>query len=163
MSDFLTSDYQLPEAETKYLKFKETETRFRFLTSPITGWIYWKEEDGKKTPIRSKIQPDAKYKAKHFWAAVVYDWNSLSVKILEITQKTIQGAILDLNSNQKWGNPKEYDILVIRKGEGMDTEYSVMPEPKTPHMEGTLEEAAKINLQALYEGKDPFEQLNNQS
>ncbi len=156
MSDFLQQDYQLPESENKYLKFKEAETRFRFLSSPITGWIYWKDEDGKKTPIRSKVQPDPKYKAKHFWAAVVYDWNSLSIKILEITQKTIQGAILDLNSNQKWGNPKDYDILVMRKGEGMDTEYSIMPEPKTPVLAGALEEAKKVNLDALYEGEDPF-------
>lgn len=157
MSDFLPQDYVAPETSSKYLRFKDAETRFRFLTSPITGWVYWIEEDGQKMPVRTKMQPEANLKPKHFWAAVVYDWNSLSLKILEITQKTIQNAILDLNKNPKWGNPKDYDLCVVRKGDGKETEYSVMPEPKTPPLEGTLEEAQKVNLNALFEGADPFE------
>ncbi len=160
MSDFLDKNYELPVSESKYLKFQKGENRFRFLTSPIIGWEYFvKEEDGKSRPVRSRPnspKPDIKHNPKHFWAAVVYDWSSLSIKILEITQKTIQSQIIDLNANPKWGSPKDYDLCIVRKGDGMETEYTVQPEPKTPVLEGASEEAAKVVLDALYEGEDPF-------
>jgi len=43
---------------------------------------------------------------------------------------------------------------------GMETEYNVMPEPKTPIDEEIIEESKKINLEALYDGADPFAGIN---
>ncbi len=66
-------------------------------------------------------------------------------------------ALID---NTKWGNPKTYDITITRKGTTMnDTEYAVMPNPSTPLEEGIKEQFinSKIDLNALYEGKDPFQ------
>lgn len=164
MSDFLPSDYNPPSSGSNYLKFEKGETRFRFISSPITGWIYFIEgDDGKKYVHRlrpTEKAPEAHLKAKHFWSAIVYDYESKSLKILQITQKTVQTAILSLNANKSWGNPKEYDICVTRTGDLMDTEYQVMPEPKSFIAQEIIEEAKKINLDALYEGKDPFEEYN---
>lgn len=52
-----------------------------------------------------------------------------AVQILEVTQATIQSAIANLVSSQEWGNPREYDITVTRKGSKLDTEYTVQPSP----------------------------------
>ncbi len=160
---FLPADYTPPASGSNYLKFQKGITKFRFISSPITGWVYFTEgDDGKNYPHRvrpNEKAPDARLKAKHFWAAIVYDYQSNSLKIIEITQKTVQGAILSLNANKSWGNPKEYDICVTRDGDGMDTEYTVMPEPKTKLDDSVYTEALSINLEVLYEGGDPFENL----
>ena len=68
--------------------------------------------------------------------------------------KTIEGLV----NNPKWGHPQRYDITITRSGTGFDTEYSVVPNPHTdldPFIEKDWK-AAKINLDALYSGSDPF-------
>lgn len=152
--------YVAPATSGQYLKLEKGETRFRFISSPIAGWLWFTEDSGKKEVHRIRMsegKPRSDLKPKHFWAAIVYDYQSESVKILEIKQATVQASILGFNAHPKWGNPKEYDICVTRTGEGMETSYAVMPEPKTPTPEGSLVAAEKINLEALFEGKDPFE------
>jgi len=78
---------------------------------------------------------------------------------MEITQKTIMMPMQALIKNTKWGNPKNYDITITRKGTGMqDTEYAVMPNPHAPIADDIAEAflKQKINLNALYTGADPF-------
>lgn len=161
MDDFLPQDYVAPSTGGQYLKLEKGDTRFRFVSSPITGWVWFTDEGGKKEVHRIKAtdpKPLAQFKPKHFWAAVVYDYAAESFKILEIKQATVQAAILGFNKNPKWGNPKEYDICVTRTGDGIETTaYNVMPEPKTSAPEGSLNAVENINLQALYSGADPFE------
>ena len=152
MEDFLPDGYVMPDSGSGYLKLQKGENRFRFLTSPITGLVWFEEEsDGKKSVHR--IRPGEKAplgaKAKHFWAAIVYDLKSESVKILEITQKSIQSGILNLNSNQAWGNPKDYNLCVVKEGDGMETSYQVLPEPESGVDQAILDQALKINLNAL--------------
>lgn len=167
MDNFLPENYALPTPDTKYLKLEKGATKIRFISSPVIGWVYWTEDpenlDGKRKPHRVKTEdgaPPAFLKPKHFWAATVYDYSTKSVKILEITQKTILNAILNLCGNKSWGNPKNYDISIVKEGDGLDTEYSVMPEPNMVQLPpDVLEEAAKINLEKLFSGEDPFEQL----
>ena len=162
-NDFLPADYSSPVTGDNYYKLVKGENRFRFISSPITGWVWWTEDkEGNKKPSRirmSDVKPDPKLKAKHFWAAVVYDYSTRTFKIFEITQKSIQVQILSLNANEKWGSPKDYDLCIVRSGDGMETEYNVQPEPKTPVPE--KEKAAnaflQIELEVLYAGGDPFE------
>jgi len=74
-------------------------------------------------------------------------------------KKTIRGQIETLVDDEAWGDPKGYDLTVTRKGTTMqDTEYTVMP---TPHKEVDpkivkLFGDTPINLEALYQGDDPF-------
>ena len=164
MDTFLPENYTPPTTNSGYLKFAKGNTRFRFLSSPITGWVYFTQDDeGKKSVFRvrpNEEAPAAVLRAKHFWAAIVWDYQTESLKIIEITQKSIQAAILNLNSNKAWGNPKEYDLCVTREGEDLNTTYSVMPEPKTPIDEEIIEESKKINLEALFDNADPFAGMN---
>ena len=60
--------------------------------------------------------------------------------------------------NSKWGNPREYDFIVSRAGSGLDTEYATSVNPKEVLSAdiSTAYENTKVNLEALYDGEDPF-------
>lgn len=163
----------------QYMKFKDGENRFRVLSDIIVGSEFWKEETNEKgeiirKPIRrrtnEKIYADElgidkwgnPERPKFFWAMAVWNYDSESVQILEITQRKIQRAIEALERNTKWGDCKEYDLSVTRSGEDLATDYVVQPEPKEkldPEIEKEYKEMT-INLEALYDGGDPFSEIN---
>ncbi len=164
MNDFFPSeDYAIPET-SNYMKFKkEGAHKFRVLSSAIIGFEYFKADN---KPVRSRVPfeetPGIKKggKVNHFWAFVVYNYEAKRVQILEVTQKSIQTQMQDYIKNPDWGNPKDYDITVNRKGTSMnDTEYTVMPSPHKPVDPSIKEqfEKMRINLEALYEDEDPFQ------
>lgn len=164
---FPSSDYKVPSSPSNYFKFEDGENMFRVLSSAIVGWEYWTQGNKpvrsrtmfEETPQDIKLDKDNNpTKIKHFWAFVVWDYKDRRIKILEISQKSIQDGIKALVDNKKWGNPKKYDISVTRQGEGFDTSYTVMP---NPHEDVNFEisqafDSKKINLEALYTGGDPF-------
>lgn len=154
---FLPENYEQPASWGNYLKFKKGTTRFRIMSDSITGYLDWKDNK----PVRTKEKQsaiDPERKPKHFWAFVVWDCDEKRLKILEVTQKGIQDAILALYKDQDRGDPKGYDIKVTKEGEGMDTKYAVAPWK----LELASDEATKaykdasIYLEALYDGEDPF-------
>lgn len=158
---FLPDNYQPPESNSNYFKLQKGDNKFRFLTSPIIGWVGWVEAEGKKKPIRAKKKeelPTYASNVKFFWSAVILDHATKSIKVFEITQRTIQAAIEDYYAMEDWGNPLEYDLNIKKKGDGMETEYSIAPSPKKEIDKNYYDEAKKINLNALYEGGDPFKQ-----
>ena len=164
--EFLPNDYKLPDNKG-YMKLKDGENNFRVLSSAIVGYEYWNtnnkptrsKEASKSIPDDIRLDKDGNpTKVKHFWAFVVWNYESEAIQILEITQATIQGAIKAIVDNKKWGSPKNYDITITRTGEGFDTEYSVMPNPHSD-LEGKIIEAfeeKQIDLDALFEGANPF-------
>lgn len=160
MNTFLPKDYKAPSSEGSYFKFKQGENRFRILSSAIVGFEHWTKDNKpvrtrealKERPENAKVDDNGNFQ-KHFWAFVVYNYDAGKPQIMEITQKTIQGGIGALSDNAKWGDVKGYDIVVTRSGEGLETEYSVLPEPKS---EAPKVDVSQINLQALFDGKDPF-------
>ncbi len=158
---FLAKGYKMP-VSTNYMKFAEGKNTFRVLSDAITGWEYWttdnkpvrSEEPFEEMPDDIKKDQNGKSKISHFWAFVVWNYEAKRVQILELTQKSVMNAIQALYDEPEWGDPKGYDIVINRSGAGLDTEYGILAKPhsKTP------EEAkvGKINLQALFENKDPF-------
>lgn len=162
---FLPDKYEIPDSSTGYMKFKQGENKFRVLSSAIIGWETWTEEDGKRKPLRRKMDNpfstdvvDDPTQIKHFWAFVVWNYNEEKVQILEITQKGIMKSIKALTSDEDWGDPKTYDIVVTREGEGLETEYQVNPKPKKELDKGITQfyKDLNIDLDALYDGNDPF-------
>ena len=159
---FPTSDYSIPES-SNYMKLTEGEHTFRVLSSAIIGWEYFNKDN---KPVRSRtpfeeIPNDIKEggRISHFWAFVVYNYEVKRIQILEIAQKTIQTPMQALIKNAKWGNPKNYDITITRKGTGLlDTEYSVMPNPHSEIDSGiaVMYERMVIDLEKLYSNEDPF-------
>ena len=138
------------------------QNKFRALSSAITGYEYFNSES---RPVRSQepfdetpgIKPGNK--VKHFWSFVVWNYGAKRVQILEIVQKSVQDQILGYVKNADWGDPKDYDITIIREGTGLnDTSYQVQPSPHKP-VEREIEETfkkMKIDLELLFVGGDPF-------
>ncbi len=159
-NDFLPQDYSQPKTRGNYLKIERGETRFRILSKAITGWLDWDD----KKPIRFRMENkpvkpiDPEQAIKHFWAFVVWDYKDNAIKVLEITQTSVQNAIKALVDDNDWGNPFGYDIKITKSGEKMETKYVVSPAPHKPISE-EMKEALRntpVNLDALYSGGDPF-------
>lgn len=161
----LPDNYEVPTAEGGYMRFEEGENKFRVLSEPILGNEYWTDTDGGRKPNRfrmsepidvSKVPDPAQI--KHFWAMVVWNYKANRLQVLEITQKTIQQAIAAYDRNPDWGDFRDYDLTVVRKGEGLNTEYQVMASPQKQISDEIKEayKSAKINVEALFDNADPF-------
>jgi len=172
MTDFLPEGYQTPEVQSNYMTLEDGENSFRILSSAIVGYEWWTEngEEGRK-PVRVRTAnevpeavrnaSDNRQKARHFWAFTVYNYKTQTIQILELKQQTVMRAIEALVKNPKWGNPKNYDLIIERVKTGnrdWDVEYNVIPEPPSKLDEGIVELAKSIpvRLEALYNGEDPF-------
>lgn len=169
---FLPENYKVPTTNNYLKKFSIGENNIRILSSAIIGYEYWrKDKDGKPEPVRSEIPfkgipQDAQFnektgkkdEPKHFWAFIVWNYSDEKIQICEITQATIQSAIVLLVKNKKWGDPKGYDITINRVGEGLLSEYSIVPSPHSELSQKIKDEFVnrKINLKAIYSSGDPF-------
>lgn len=158
---FGSEDYKIPDT-SNYMKFIEGDNVFRALSSAIVGFVYFNTDN---KPVRSKEVPESvpsdiqkDGNIKHFWAFIVWNENAKRVQLLEITQKSIMTTMQAYIKNAKWGSPKKYDFIVSKKGSGFDTEYAISVNPKAPLDESIAKKylGMKINLDALFEGLDPF-------
>jgi len=159
-NDFFDEGYEVPQTNGNYMKLKPGENRFRILSKPIIGWLDWK--DNKPLRFRMKEKPNAPIdpakKIKHFWAVIVWNYNENKIAILELTQTSIQSAIQSLIKDDDWGSPFGYDIKIVKMGELLDTEYTTKPVPHKPASAEIVEQYmdSDINLEALFDGGDPF-------
>jgi hypothetical protein len=78
---------------------------------------------------------------------------------LELTQSTIIEPMQALITNEDWGSPTGYSLTVSKKGEGLETEYTVVPSPAQPTPANILEayKEKAINLGTLLTGDNPFD------
>ena len=169
MNDFLPEWYQAPKTEGGYMKFKKWQNKFRILGKSIVGWEYFTTDNKpKRFPMDQKpehptdIKKDDKgnaSKVKHFRAFPVYNYQDNAIQLLELTQASIMGTIKEYVENPKWWSPVDYDIIVSKEGEWLDTEYTVTVDPKEPIAKEILEWyfAMWINTEALFAGENPFE------
>jgi hypothetical protein len=88
---------------------------------------------------------------KHFWAFVMWNFDTKAVEILQITQTTIQTAMEELN-NDDWGDPLGYSITVNRKGEGSETQR-----PAVTGSTYASKHPRSLQREALFTGDKPFE------
>ncbi|GAB2528178.1 hypothetical protein [Rufibacter soli] len=167
---FLPADYQAPAASSgKYTKFETGETRLRILSNPAFGYEYWNTSN---KPVRLKDQPKGKpadmrltdtkgreERVKHFWALKVYNYNTGQMEVCQIAQATLQNRIAELSRDKDWGNPKAYDVKILKTVVGDKTTYSVNPVPHQPVTEDVKAAfmATPIDLEALFiPGADVF-------
>ena len=163
MNDFMPKDYEVPKSQGGgYMKFKKWDNKFRILDSMIVWYEYFTVEN---KPKRSPEYPwstpnDIKddWKVKHFWAFPVWNYQDEAIQILEVTQVSIQESIEAYVKNEKRGSPFEYDIIVNRSGEWLETKYQVTVDPKEA-LSKEIEEAKKemnIDMNQLFLGDSPF-------
>ena len=161
----LPKDYETPKKPSNYMRWEEGKNKFRILSDVIVGYEWWIETpDGGRKPLRCRPEDAHKHDApegdlKHFWAMVVWNYDTERIQILEITQGSIQDELYGYENNPDWGDLKNYDITVTRTGKKIfDTKYTVQPSPPKAADKGLLEayKNMTINLEALYDGDDPF-------
>lgn len=161
---FLPENYEAPTSGG-YMKFKDGENRLRVLSKPIIGWLDWDDKRPVRFPYKEKpAKPfDPKKQIKHFWAFIVYNYNDKATQILEVTQSSLQQQISVLSKDEDWGSPFEYDLKINRSGKDLETKYGVIACPKKPLAPEIMAEAdtKPINLQALFEGGDPYQRVDN--
>ena len=175
MNDFLPQGYEPPKATGKYTRFEDGKTtRVRVMCSPVIGWEYWdkvttnkpvrlpyNEESYKFAVSEAKKNPDQSKdgKVSHFWAMVVWNYDSKQLEIMQITQKTIQSSIRNYAADEEYGSPINYDLKITKKKDGDKTNYEIMTGVPKAAPDEALSEFAKwdINLRALFLCKDPFD------
>jgi len=167
---FLPKGYEAPKSSNYYMKLQEGDNKIRILTQPILGWEDWLEEGATKKPVRFRFDSkptkplNASKPVKHFWAFVVWNYAEEQIQILHVTQATIRNGIESLCNDEDWGAPFFYDIKIIKKGEKIETEYTVNPLPHKPLAKHIIEKFNErpCNLDALYDNEDPFASSSEQ-
>lgn len=154
------------------------KVKFRVLSDYIDGLCVWGDnEDGTRKITRVKrgesipavniginrFTGEAEA-IKQFIAAIVFNYETERLEIFETSKATIIGQMWDYDQNEEYGDARKYDLTIGRRGEKTETKYTVMPSPPKEPSKAILEayEASEINLDALYEGKDPFKSNSDQ-
>lgn len=162
-TNFLPDGYDKLKVERPYWKMsqmKEGENRLRIVTKPIAGWLDW--IDNKPRRYRPHEKPlkshDPMKPMRPFWAMYVWDYARNAPFVLEITQNSLIKQLTALGSDEDWGDFRNYDIKLMKKGSGKETQYSITPVPKKALPENYMETIKKnpVRLEALYEGGDPW-------
>lgn len=163
----LPQGYEHLKTEKKYTKlskFKEGDTKIRIVQAPIGGWLDWKENK----PYR--YRPDRKPKhsfdpekpLQSFWSLYIWDYEKEDLFILDLSQSAVIKALVSFAKDEEWGDFMQYDIKIKKQGTGKETKYQVMPLPHKPlndQIKSALE-CSPVRLEALYEGKDPWTDLD---
>jgi hypothetical protein len=151
--------------------------------SPLEYWTVWGEtDDGQKKPFRFPQEPtpaditqelgDFKQrmnyegteleKPKFGLSFFVYDHADAKIKIFEITQKTLIGALDKLSQDEDYADIHAHDLKFGRKGLKMATEYSILPSPRKEGMQAKIDAAWSeaqdkgYDLMKLMNGENPF-------
>lgn len=151
------------KAYVKLSKLADGEHRFRIVSRPIAGWIDWqgKQPHRFRPDNKPTVSFDPEKRVRAFWALHVWDYSQQGLYIMEITQIGVIKALENYALNEDWGDLTSFDIKIKKEGSGMDTEYVVIPVPHKPIsdlIKKTVQNT-QIRLEALYEGKDPWTDL----
>ena len=138
--------------------------RLRIVSKPSMVWHHWEPDAaGKRHRVvcpGSSVCPvcQAGGKASCRYQMLVLDkktWSPATgygdkgpqVKVLEVGKMVIN-FIKEFASNEMYGNPMYYDIIIKRQGTGKETRYNVVPDPNkselTPEELKALESAPSI-------------------
>ena len=154
--------FEPQSAQSNYLRLIPGSHRIRILSSAIAGWVFWEDTpDGGRKPTRLPLEENPPVEqaetVKKFLAFPVWNYEFSRVQIWEVTQATIQRELKAYEKDSEWGNLMDYDLSIERTGNDKNnTKYRVSPKPKSELSEEIVKQIVLPNMDALYEGKDPF-------
>lgn len=142
----LPNDTRGKAAGGAYFKPEAGNSKVLIVGEVITGYQYWTNrgevfrspEMFTETPdIRVRVETDndgnevsKPEKQQFFWALPVYNFETEGFEVWQVTQKGIRDTLVALQANEDWGDPTgTYSITINKKGEGLDTKYTVTPNP----------------------------------
>ena len=157
----LPKGYEMPVTKSKYAKINLGENKFRILSDPITGWVYFNHES---KPVRKRDQSEIvlsdiwewKYGKKdpdHFWTFIVWDYSQERVNILELSKKTILKAFSEYLADPDFSDPTSYDISIKKSWSWKETEYAFKVGKHSEIPAEAIEQLAEttIDLEMLFD------------
>lgn len=162
---FLPKNYEAPKNQHHYFKLQKWKNRIRVVSECLVGYEHWVEDWENKKPVRGENSVWAKDE-KHFWAFCVYDYEDKQVKVLTVTQKSIQETITNILQIEWKEDITKYDLYINRTWNLLDTKYTVTSWDTVEHtdeIKKAIEVASKADLDVLYEGWHPLEGVDQES
>ncbi len=179
--NFFNKGHEIPEKRNQFMKMAYGKNRFRFVGNPVSGFIFFgkvEREDGTESSkpyrrreaegefsIEEMINRNVRMKKdgemenqKYFIASLVYNYQKEKLQVLEFTQKSILKALKSYVESEEYGHPSGYDLTVEKKGEGLNTDYTVVvspPKPLSAEIEAALGEIS-CDLDKIFEGEYPL-------
>lgn len=153
------------ESVSRYTKLGKGRTTLRMIGEPLFYYETWLDEDGGgRTPKRFALDeeipmdecgPDG---VKQVMSIKAYNYSTKSIQIWSISQKTILKAIKAYSDNPKYGDPTGYDINIEKTGEGKQTRYNVIADPKEDLSDEVKKasDAVEVELDLLLLNENPF-------
>lgn len=128
-----------------FMNLTEGSNPVRVFSKPYQFYVVWTTDAaGQKRKIKTPVDgcplvgrgetPQTR------WYVGVINRETNRPSILEVGPQILR-QIVSLSKNKKWGDPKGFDIDIVRNPKGSQPLYDVMPEP---HSEITAEEKAAI-------------------
>ena len=126
------ASYNPPPSESVWLKFPEGTTTIRLLSHSIHFRNHYIRGENKTYDCTGMIETcewcQKGNKKRERWAYLILlrDEKAPEIKVAEIGF-SIFGTILELSKDEDYGDPRGYDLKIVRKGTDKDTEYNVIP------------------------------------
>jgi len=151
-----------------YTKFERGNTLIRILDEePFSFWQHWLSKQrtsvtciGKDCPICGVIAQQKannekpQYTSSHRHAIRIWNYTTQRMEIL-IQGRTFFSDLLTLH--KEVGDLKTYDIKVVRKGEGTDTTYNLLP--TAPSDFQFADQCAEVNMEDIFKAPTKEEML----
>jgi hypothetical protein len=117
-----------------FMRLEEGSNHVRCLTSPYQFYTHWSQDTtGQNRKLRCAVKDcplcQQGEQAQARWYVGVLNRRTNKPAILEIGPQIFK-QIMDLFKNQKWGDPRAYDVDVKRNPKGTQPLYTIIPEPK---------------------------------
>lgn len=124
-------DYTTYKKPSDFIKFSEGETRVRVISEGFFGYNHYLKTATRFVPLGVCIGRDCPHCAKdnepkQEWAWIILNRNDKQVYLMR-TGAMIGNALAELGNKQ--GDPRDYDVIITRRGEGKSTKYTVEPSP----------------------------------
>ncbi len=105
--------------------------------TPETQGLYFKFEDGKSYKVRLASEPlvyeetatfkgETRTSTKYAW--IIYNETAKMAQVFRVPITAFK-MIQEVAKNPSWGDPSMYSFMVKRTGTGLETEYSIVPDP----------------------------------
>ena len=136
---------------------------FRFASEPSPSDIQAELGDFEQ---RMNFEGTALEKPKFAISFFVFDYQTESIKVLEIGQKGLMKELDALSQSEDYANLHEWDFTISRTGMKLNTEYRIVPGPRKKGFDEKIEEAKSdadskgYDINQLLVGGNPFGESN---
>jgi hypothetical protein len=134
---------------SEFMKLVEGDNVVRIITKPYQFSVAWIKNQKGTHKVRSAMTKDcplvkAGEKLQNRWYVGVFERKTKTVKILEISGQIVS-SIKKLALDEDWGNPRDYDVNIVRGAPDSQPLYTVIAKPKKPLTDDEKAQVARFN------------------